>query len=95
LDARNFFDQPLGLRIPPFRRNQFGGSLGGPIKKDKLFLFGTYEGFRQRLGVSGASAVPDALARQGFLPLGANDSNGNPTEIQVPNLKPGMLPYFR
>ena len=44
LDARNFFDQGS---VPPFRRNQFGGSLGGPLKKNKLFLFGNYEGFRQ------------------------------------------------
>src|ERR1019366_3886848 len=40
LDARNFFDFPIGERIAPFKRNQFGGSLGGPIKKDKDFLFG-------------------------------------------------------
>src|SRR5712692_8878768 len=39
LDARDFFDQTTGT--PPFKRNQFGGALGGPLKKDKLFLFGT------------------------------------------------------
>src|SRR3989442_15864337 len=49
-DARNFFDQTIGT--PPFKRNQFGGALGGPLKKDKMFLFGTYEGFQQRLSVS-------------------------------------------
>src|SRR5437870_9038086 len=43
LDARNFFDNTVGA--PPYRRNQFGGSLGGPIKKDKMFLFGTFERF--------------------------------------------------
>ena len=47
LDARNYFD---GSRIPNFERNVFGGSLGGPIKKDKTFLFANYEGFRQTLG---------------------------------------------
>jgi hypothetical protein len=46
LDARNFFDS----RKPGFQRNNFGGSLGGPIARDKLFVFGTYEGLRQRLG---------------------------------------------
>src|SRR5206468_10451333 len=51
-DARNFFDQTIGA--PPFRRNQFGGALGGPLKKDKMFLFGTYDGFQQRLSVSSA-----------------------------------------
>src|SRR5438876_4212024 len=50
LDARNFFDQTIGA--PPFKRNQFGGSLGGPIKKDKMFAFGTYEGFQERLSRS-------------------------------------------
>nr|MDP9112990.1 carboxypeptidase-like regulatory domain-containing protein [Acidobacteriota bacterium] len=44
LDARNTFDQNF---VPPFRRNQFGAALGGPIKKDRLFLFGNYEGLQQ------------------------------------------------
>jgi hypothetical protein len=61
LDARNFFDQAA---VPPFRRNQFGGALGGPVKKDKWFLFGNYEGFRQALAISSVSVVPDAAARQ-------------------------------
>jgi carboxypeptidase family protein len=87
LDARNFFDQPIGLRIPPFKRNQFGGALGGPLKRDKLFLFGTYEGFRQRLGVSDVAVVPDDQARQGRLP----DASG--VYAPVPNLKTGMLPF--
>src|SRR5580658_10169563 len=60
LDARNFFDHG---DIPPFRRNVFGGSLGGPIRKDKTFLFGNYEGFRQNLGLSDLSLVPDATSR--------------------------------
>jgi hypothetical protein len=61
LDARNFFDQAA---VPPFRRNQFGGSLGGPIQKRKLFLFGNYEGFRQSLAVSSVSVVPDQATRK-------------------------------
>ncbi len=69
LDARNFFDQK---NIAPFKRNEFGGALGGPIKKDKTFLFGNYEGFRQRLGLSDASLVPDNCARKGYL----SNSNG-------------------
>jgi hypothetical protein len=60
LDARNFFDQGS---IPDFQRNVFGGSLGGPIKKDKIFLFGNYEGFRQNLGLSDVTLVPDDASR--------------------------------
>ena len=60
LDARNFFDHG---DIPPFRRNEFGGSLGGPIRKDKTFLFGNYEGFRQNLSLSDLTLVPDNASR--------------------------------
>ena len=59
-DARNYFDS---ARIPEFQRNNFGASLGGPIKKDKLFLFGNYEGYRQNLGESIVTLVPDAASR--------------------------------
>ena len=62
LDARNFFDLKsvatgADFRLPPFKRNNFGGSLGGPIKKDKTFIFGVYEGLRQRLGATPISTV--------------------------------------
>src|SRR3989454_2091809 len=63
LDARNFFDYKTAAsnrRLPAFTRNQFGGSVGGPIKKDKTFFFGVYEGLRQRLGVTTVSLVPGA-----------------------------------
>ncbi len=60
LDARNFFDHGS---IPQFQRNEFGGSFGGPIRKDKTFLFGNYEGFRQNLGLSDLTLVPDAASR--------------------------------
>jgi hypothetical protein len=68
LDSRNYFDQGS---IPPFRRNEFGGSLGGPIKKDRTFLFGNYEGFRQNLGLTDVTFVPDNNARSGLLPCSA------------------------
>src|ERR1700687_4379329 len=60
LDARNFFDQGA---IPEFQRNVFGASLSGPLRKDKTFLFGNYEGFRQNLGLSDLTLVPDAASR--------------------------------
>jgi Carboxypeptidase regulatory-like domain len=59
-DARNYFDQGS---IPIFQRNQFGGSLGGPLRRNKLFLFGNYEGFRQNLGLSDVTLVPDIASR--------------------------------
>ncbi|MGA2811424.1 MAG: carboxypeptidase-like regulatory domain-containing protein [Candidatus Acidiferrum sp.] len=60
LDARNFFDHG---DIPHFARNVFGISLGGPLVKDKTFLFANYEGFRQGLGVSDLTLVPDQASR--------------------------------
>ena len=95
LDARNFFDQSIGT--PPFKRNQFGGALGGPIKKDKMFLFGNYEGFRQRLQLSNRAFVPDAQSRQGLLPCNVIGAAASPCPTSgfapVPNLKQGMLAY--
>ena len=76
LDARNYFDHGA---IPPFQRNQFGGSLGGPLVKNKLMLFGNYEGFRQAWGLSDVTLVPDNRARQGYLP----DANGNEQYVGV------------
>lgn len=65
-DARNFFDTAK----PPFRRNQFGGSAGGPIWKDRTFIFGDYEGLRQSQGVTQVTTVPSAAARTGNLSTG-------------------------
>jgi len=59
-DARNYFDQS---RIPEFQRNNYGVSLGGPLRKNKLFLFGNYEGYRQNLGLSDVTYVPDNTSR--------------------------------
>src|SRR2546426_644522 len=66
LDARNFFD----TKKPPFRRNQFGASLGGPILKDRTFIFGDYEGLRSSLGVTQVDTVPSTAARAGNLSTG-------------------------
>ncbi|MBI4443491.1 MAG: TonB-dependent receptor [Acidobacteria bacterium] len=67
LDARKFFD--VG-GLPPFRMNQFGFTLGGPIIKDRTFFFGSYEGLRQRLTSTARSRVPTLQTRRGILPSG-------------------------
>ncbi len=92
VDSPGPFDQGV---VPPFKRNQFGGAAGGPLKKDHLFLFGNYEGFRQALALSSVSVVPDSgtvaspMARQGSLP---NACTG--IYAPVAGLNNGMLPYM-
>jgi Carboxypeptidase regulatory-like domain/TonB-dependent Receptor Plug Domain len=66
LDARNFFD--ITQSPPPFHRNQFGADAGGRIIKDKLFIFGDYEGVRQSLTTTTVDIVPSAAARSGADP---------------------------
>jgi hypothetical protein len=66
LDARNYFDQ---ANIPEFQRNDFGAALGGPLRHDKLFGFGNYEGYRQHLGLSAVSFVPDNASRAAASPI--------------------------
>ena len=84
LDARNYFDfSPLkggtnpypGHRLPPFQRNNFGGSVGGPIKKDKTFFFLVYEGLRQNWGQTIATNT---------LPLACFADLTNTLHAQVP-----------
>src|SRR5215510_12564333 len=65
LDANNFFSNRAGQKRPPFKQNQFGGSVGGPIIKGKTFFFGDYDGFRQRQGRVFVNTVPTLKMRQG------------------------------
>jgi hypothetical protein len=65
LDARNYFDQ---AQIPEFQRNNFGAALGGPLRHDKLFAFANYEGYRQNLGLSALSFVPNDTSRAAAVP---------------------------
>ncbi len=60
-DSRNYF----ASRVEPLKQNQFGVTLGGPIRKDKTFAFGYFEGFRNRQGETDASTVPSLIERQG------------------------------
>ncbi len=71
LDARNYFD-PVSTPKAPFHNNQFGGSLGGPIVKDRTFFYLNYEGQRERVGVVTQGCVPDP--RQIALDGGASNS---------------------
>ncbi|MDQ3131237.1 MAG: carboxypeptidase-like regulatory domain-containing protein, partial [Acidobacteriota bacterium] len=73
LDARNFFD---GAEKSPLRLNQFGGSLGGPILKDKLFFFGSYEGLRQRAGFNIIESTPSTAVRDFINFFGTADPRG-------------------
>jgi hypothetical protein len=77
LDARNYFDS---AKKPPFSRNQFGGTVGGPIRRNKSFFFVNYEGLRQALTVTQLSSVPSDNARQGILSTGNVTVDSNITK---------------
>ncbi len=88
LDARNFFDPTR--QPPPFRRNEFGGTLGGPLRRDKAFFFGAYEGLREGLGLTNIATVPDDNARRGLLP--DPQRPGQSLNIGVaPNVRPFLV----
>src|SRR5882762_7216191 len=78
LDARDFFlnasPQPNGQpqAKAPYKRNQFGAAVGGPIRKGRTFIFGDYEGIRQRQGVAVPAKVPSDNARKGILTSGGD-----------------------
>jgi len=72
-DARNFFD---GAEKSPLRLNQFGGSFGGPIVKNKVFFFGSYEGLRQRAGFNIIESAPSNFVRDFINYYGTPDARG-------------------
>ena len=75
MDTPNYFDPidpATGQQVnPPFTRNQFGGTAGGPIVKNRLFYFGSYEGLRQDLSLTHLARLPNAAAHNGVLPTGS------------------------
>ncbi len=86
LDARNFFDG----KIPPFKRNQFGGSAGAPLKKDRMFIFGDYEGLRQSLGITTVDTVPSPAALG--INTGPNGGPGPATLCSIPQTAQQLPP---
>jgi hypothetical protein len=91
LDARNFFD---AAQIPAFRRNQFGADAGGPIRKDKVFVFGDYEGIRQSKGITSVDTVPSAAVRSGTLCSAPAAGTCSPTTITVDPSAQKYLPLW-
>ena len=79
LDSKNYFDDEK----PDFRRNQFGGSFGGPVLKNKTFFFGSYEGLREHKGITQVATVLDDNARRGILP-----------GVAPINIPAAVLPYI-
>jgi hypothetical protein len=84
LDARNFFDPPD--EKPDFRRNQFGGTFGGPLQTDRMFFFVGYEALREKLGRTVSTIVPDDSARNGLLPVAG--------VLQPVSIHPAVAPFL-
>ena len=84
-DAKNYFD--VGDEPAEFLRNQFGGVAGGPIVKNRLFFFGSFEGLREDLGTTRFARVPNEAAHRGFIPDGAGG-------LRFVGVHPNFAPYL-
>jgi hypothetical protein len=79
LDARNFFEDPTAAKAS-FKRNQFGGAIGGPLVKNRTFFFADYEGIRQSKGIANLNFVPSPAARNGNI---HDTTTGQPRTVTV------------
>src|SRR6516165_10956177 len=94
LDAKNFFDDPT-RPMPPYRQNQFGASVGGPLRRDRTFFFANYEGYRIRQSVTNTTLLPTAAERAGdFSGIDPASQTGKPfpTIIDANGCLPGTAP---
>src|SRR5271168_4479507 len=90
LDARNFFSPERAF----YRQNQFGGTVGGPIKKNKVFFFGDYQGTRSNQGIdTGLIAVPSLAERSGDLSSVASQLTGSVSGSYIANILQQKLGY--
>jgi hypothetical protein len=81
LNARNYFTRVGVSQKPTLKQNQFGGTFGGPILHDKLFIFGAYQGTRIRqTQILSTASIPTAAQRSGYF----TDANGNPLVLKDP-----------
>jgi Carboxypeptidase regulatory-like domain len=87
LDAAAWEDNAYGNGKAPFKRNQFGFSAGGPVRKDRTFFFFNYEGLRQPKGVTNVAVVPDANAHNGLVP----GPGGGLQEVKIAPSVAGLL----
>jgi Carboxypeptidase regulatory-like domain/TonB dependent receptor-like, beta-barrel len=86
LDANTWLNKYEGIRRPAFKRNNFGGALGGPIKRNSIFFFSSYHYMMQNIGQSYLETVPTDLERQGdFSETMIQGSNGQPSPAQIFN----------
>ena len=77
LDANNFYSNQRGVALPSFKRNQFGGNIGGPIRRNKLFFLFAYESLRERSFSSTTTTVPTELERAGNF----SQTRSTPTQV--------------
>ena len=91
LDAKNFFDDPA-LPIPPYHQNQFGASLGGPVRRNRTFFFTNYESLRILQSITNTTLLPPAAIRQGNF-NGINPQTGNPFPAIIDPTTGQQFPY--